>query len=103
MVLEIGRLCVKIAGRDGGNKCAIIDILDKNYVVIDGNVRRKKCNIAHLVPLDKTLEIKKNASTEEVLAAFEKEKIEVLKKEKKEPTKKEAKTRPVKKKAAKKE
>ena len=35
-MFEIGRLCVKIAGRDAGNKCVIVDVIDKNFVMIDG-------------------------------------------------------------------
>ena len=65
-MIEIGRVCVKIAGRDAGRKAVIIDILDDNYVMIDGEVRRRKCNIAHLEPLKEKVEIKKNASSDEV-------------------------------------
>ena len=65
-MIEIGRLCFKIAGREAGKMAVIIEVLDKNYVLIDGLVRRKKCNIAHLVPLGTVLKIKKGASTSEV-------------------------------------
>ena len=50
-MFETGRICIKIAGRDAGNICIVIDKIDENYVLIDGNVRRRKCNIAHLEPL----------------------------------------------------
>lgn len=69
-MLEIGRLCVKIAGRDAGQKCIIVDILEKNYVLIDGITRRRKCNIAHLEPLKEIIKIKKNANHEEVTKAL---------------------------------
>jgi len=75
---EIGRLCVKIAGRDARLKCVIIEVLDDNYVMIDGQTRRRKCNIIHLEPLDKVLKIKKNASHSEVVTAFKAEKINVI-------------------------
>ena len=75
--MEIGRLCVKIAGRDAGNKCAVVDIVDKTYVLIDGNVRRRKCNIAHLEPLDKVIKIKKNASHADIASEFKKLKLDV--------------------------
>lgn len=94
-MIETGRVCVKIAGRDAGNYCAIVEVLDKNYVVIDGNVRRRKCNVLHLEPLDKTIKIKDKATTKEVLEAMKNEGLEV--KEKKESKK------PKKEKAAKKE
>jgi len=71
-MIEIGRICVKTAGRDSNLKCVVIDILDNNYVMIDGQTRRKKCNISHLEPLEKKINIKKGASHEEVLKEFEK-------------------------------
>ena len=74
-MLSVGRLCVKIAGREAGKKCAVVKVIDDTSVLIDGNVRRKKCNIRHLEPLKETLDIKKDASQEEVEAAFKKMKI----------------------------
>ncbi len=71
-MIEVGRICVKIAGRDAGLKCIVVDILDKNYVLIDGETRRRKCNILHLEPLKEIIKIKKNASHEEVKKEFEK-------------------------------
>mgnify|MGYP001559187494 CR=1 FL=1 len=79
-MVEIGRLCVKTAGRASGQFCAIIDIFDDNKVLIDGNVRRKKCNLKHLEFLDKSLKIKKNATSDDVKKALEKEGIVILKK-----------------------
>ena len=75
-MIEIGRLCLKIAGRDAGGKCVIIDILDKNFVLIDGETRRRRCNILHLEPLGKVLDIKKSASHQEVASALKNEGIE---------------------------
>src|SRR3989338_2794104 len=71
-MLDVGRLCVKTAGREAGKKCVIVEPVDKNFLVIDGNVRRKRCNIAHLEPLKETLEIGKGASREEIREAFKK-------------------------------
>lgn len=70
MITEIGRVCVKIAGRDAGGKCVVLDVLDKNHVLIDGEVRRKKVNTLHLEPLDAVVKIKKGAAHEEVMAAL---------------------------------
>jgi len=81
-MIELGRVCVKTSGRDAGNYCAIVEILDKNYVVIDGNVRRRKCNVIHLELLDKILKIKAQASTENVQTAMKKEGLEVIEKKK---------------------
>lgn len=103
-MIEIGRICLKLAGRDAGRKAVIVDILDDNYVLIDGNVRRRKCNILHLEPTSEKIDIKKNASHEDVKKEFSKLKIDVWEtkpKEKKERPrkqrkKKEAVTEPVK-------
>lgn len=67
---EIGRLCVKIAGRDSGMKCVIIDVVDKNTVIIDGQTRRRKCNVRHLEPLDEVLKVNKNAPKTEIVRVF---------------------------------
>ncbi|MFT4261671.1 MAG: 50S ribosomal protein L14e [Candidatus Woesearchaeota archaeon] len=69
---EIGRLYIKLAGRDAGKTCVIVDQLEKNYVLIDGETRRRKCNIAHLEPMNKTISIKKGASHTDVKKEFEK-------------------------------
>lgn len=88
-MFEIGRVCLKIAGRDAGNTAIVVDTIDNNYVLVDGNVRRKKCNINHLEPLADVLKIKKGASTEEVHKAMITAKIKVKesKKIKKSPKK----------------
>lgn len=88
MVVDIGRICVKTAGRDAAQYCAVVEVHGDNYVTIDGNTRRKKVNLTHLEPTNQTIDIKKGASTKDVLEAFTKIDIEVKKsaekKEKKE-------------------
>jgi len=102
--MKIGQLCIKLAGHDGGQFCLIVDKIDDTYVLIDGNVRRKKCNICHLEALDKVLKIKKKASTEEVKKALEAEGIKILKKgAKRKPSKKPTKKRKIKQKKEEKE
>lgn len=81
-MLEIGRVVLKIAGRDAGLEGVVVDVLDENYVLLDGHVRRRKCNINHVEPLSKTIDIKKNASHADVLKALG------LKEEKKKSAKK---------------
>lgn len=66
MTIEIGRVVVKIAGRDAGKKGIIIDILGDNSVLVDGETRRRKVNILHIEPLSQTAKIEKNASHEDV-------------------------------------
>lgn len=67
MTIEIGRLCIKTAGRDAGKRAVIVDILDERSVLIDGETRRKRCNIAHLELLGQVVKLEKNQSHEEVL------------------------------------
>jgi large subunit ribosomal protein L14e len=83
MIFDIGRLCVKIAGRDAGKRCVIVDVLDDHYVLIDGETRRRKCNVAHLEPLKKVVEINKGATSPEVSAVLESEGIVVVEKKSK--------------------
>lgn len=82
-MVEIGQLAMKTAGRDSGNICIIVDKIDPTYVLIDGNVRRKKCNIKHLELLDKAVKIKKNAPTEEIKKELESLGIKIIAKGKK--------------------
>src|SRR3989344_5125794 len=69
-MIEIGRLVVKIAGRDAGKKALIVDVLDDTYVMLDGETRRRKTNIIHIEPLNQVIKIKKNASHDEVAKAL---------------------------------
>lgn len=77
-MIEVGRVCIKIAGRNAGSHCVVVDRVDDNFVLIDGNVKRKKCNIRHLEPLDMVLKIKKGASTSSVHDAMKDAKIKVF-------------------------
>lgn len=75
--IEVGRLCVKLYGREAGRKCVIVDIIDENFVLITGpkqltGVRRRRANVDHIEPLDKKIEISKGASDQEVLDALTK-------------------------------
>ena len=69
-MVKIGQVAMKIAGRDAGKLCVVVDVLDNNYVIVDGNTRRKKCNPRHLEFLNSEVKIKKNADTEEVMKAL---------------------------------
>ena len=83
LALDVGRVCRKIAGREAGKICVIVKKIPKDkgksgsFVLVTGpkqltGVRRKRCNIAHLEPLEFVLDIKEDASDEEVIAAYEK-------------------------------
>jgi len=77
-MIEIGRLCVKLAGRDAGKTCVVVDIVDNNTVLIDGQTRRRKCNLLHLEPLKQTVKINKGASHDDVAKAFSALKLDVF-------------------------
>ena len=74
-LIEIGRVCIKIAGREAGKKCVVVKIIDKNFVEVTGpkeltGVRRRRVNIKHLLPLPVRVEISEGATDEEVLEAM---------------------------------
>jgi large subunit ribosomal protein L14e len=87
-MMEIGRLCIKIAGRDAGKKCVIIDVIDETLVMIDGETRRRKCNIRHLEPLKETIKVSKNAAHSSVVSEFKKLGIEIKETKPKKPVEK---------------
>lgn len=80
-MFEIGRVCIKTAGRDAKKYCLVIDTIDDKFVMIDGLTRRRKCNIAHLEPLEKVVKIKKNAPHNDIIKELTK--LKLVPKEKK--------------------
>lgn len=71
MIYDIGRVCVKIAGRDAGKQCVVIEQIDDKYVLVDGQTRRRKCNVAHLEPTKKTLDVKSGSDHDAIVKAFD--------------------------------
>ena len=74
--VEVGRICVKLAGRETGKKCVVVDLMDKSFVLVTGpkkltGIKRKRANINHLLVLQDKLDIKRGASDEEVTATLE--------------------------------
>ncbi len=82
VVLEVGRVCMKIAGREAGKYCVIIKPAgkskdEKSFVFVTGprlltGVKRRKCNIDHLKATEYKLDISENATDDQVIAAYEK-------------------------------
>ena len=57
--IEVGRVCLKTAGREAGEKCVILEVIDENFVEVVGvSVKNRRCNIRHLEPMDETIDIK---------------------------------------------
>ena len=86
VVLEVGRVCLKIAGREGGKYAVVVKPAgtekgkgkdDKSFVFVTGpklltGVKRRKCNIDHLQPTQYKLDISEDATDEQVITAYEK-------------------------------
>jgi large subunit ribosomal protein L14e len=73
--IEVGRICVKLNGREAGHKCVIVEVIDKNFVLITGpkkvtGVRRRRTNVKHLEPTEDTVEIRKGAADEDITKAL---------------------------------
>jgi large subunit ribosomal protein L14e len=73
--VEVGRVCLKKFGRDAGGRCVIVDVIDKNFVLVTGpkevtGVRRRKVNISHLELTEGKIEISEEASDAEVRNAL---------------------------------
>jgi large subunit ribosomal protein L14e len=73
--IEVGRVCVKNSGREKGKRCVIVDLIDKNFILVTGpqsvtGVKRRRANISHLDPTEEKLKIKRGASDKEVAEAL---------------------------------
>ena len=69
--IDIGRICVKISGREAGKKCVVLEIIDKNFALITGplkvnGVKRRRVNIGHIFPTEEKIKIDRGATDEEV-------------------------------------
>ena len=77
--IEVGRICVKLTGRETGKKCVIVDVIDKNFALVTGpkgvtGIRRRRTNVDHLEPTVEMVELKKGATDDEVEKALTKSK-----------------------------
>jgi large subunit ribosomal protein L14e len=75
--MEVGQVCIKTVGREKGRYCVVVKNVDKNFVRVSGpkaltGVKRRRANVIHLQPLQYKLEIKEDASDEELLEAWKK-------------------------------
>lgn len=73
--VEVGRICIKTAGRENGKKCVIIDVMDKSFALITGpktitGVKRKRVNLGHVLPLDDRIDLRRGASDDEVTSVL---------------------------------
>ena len=69
--IEVGRICMKISGREAGEKCVIIEVIDDKFVEVVGNsIKNRRCNVKHLEPTENTMEVK-SEDIEEIKKDFE--------------------------------
>ena len=69
-IYNVGRVCIKLAGRDAGKKCVVVNVVDEAFVLVDGETRRRKVNIRHLEPMDQIVDVADNATTDVVAKAL---------------------------------
>ncbi len=67
-----GRVVIKIAGRDANTKAVIVEELQKGFVMIEGEGRKKKrkVNVRHLEPLMESLDVTSLSTHEEICNAL---------------------------------
>ena len=87
-VVEVGRVCMKIAGREAGKFCVVVETPKDGFVTVTGpktitRVKRRKCNVVHIEPTGEIFNISESADDSAVEKAWnesgliEKLKIEV--------------------------
>jgi len=81
--VEVGRICVKITGREAGKKCIIVDVIDKNFLLITGpkqvnSVKRRRVNVSHVEPTEKKVNMSRGGSDEEIMKALDEETLNFL-------------------------
>ncbi len=89
--IEVGRICVKTHGRESGQRCVVVDIVDENFVLVTGpkslsGVRRRRANVRHLEPTGETVQIKSGTTDDDLIKLIGEGKPKP-KKETKSPTK----------------
>ncbi len=70
--MEVGRVCVKVAGKEAGRRCVVVEVLDDTYVVVVGKgVKRRRCNVKHLEPTPLKLDLPPGADDGQVIRLLE--------------------------------
>jgi large subunit ribosomal protein L14e len=73
--VEVGRVCVKVTGREAGRKCVVVDVVNKNFALITGpkkvtGIKRRRVNVYHIEPTKIKVTIKRGATDEEIVQAL---------------------------------
>jgi len=74
--LEVGRVCLKVAGREAGKYCVVLKKMDNTFVLVTGpktltGVKRRRCNVEHLEPTSYALKIDTEADDDVVIKAYD--------------------------------
>ena len=70
--IEIGRICIKVTGRESGQKCVIVDLIDKNFVLVTGpkevsGIKRRRSNVNHIDVTEDVINIDRGASDADIV------------------------------------
>lgn len=73
--IEVGKICIKVTGRESGHKCVIVDLIDKNFVLVTGpkeisGIKRRRSNVNHIEATEDVIDIDRGASDAEIVKAL---------------------------------
>ena len=76
--LTVGKIAMKIAGREAGKYCVVLTTPKDNFVQVTGpkvltGVKRRRCNIDHLEPTQYQIKIDTEAADKTVINTLEKD------------------------------
>lgn len=77
MAFDVGQVVIKSAGKEIGKIATVVKKVDVNFVIISGpklltGVKRRKANVEHLKPTEYKIDVKEDASDEEIIEAMKK-------------------------------
>ena len=75
--VNIGDICIKTFGKETGKKCIVIEIMDKNFVLITGpkeitGVKRRRSSVKHILSTGEKVKINANLSDKELIDVLNK-------------------------------
>ena len=76
--VDVGRICVKLSGREAGKKCIVVDVIDKNFALITGpkqlnGVKRRRVNVSHIEPTERKVNIRRGESDADLMKTLDEE------------------------------
>jgi large subunit ribosomal protein L14e len=76
--IDIGRICVKLSGREAGKKCIVVDVVDKNFVLITGpkqlnGLKRRRVNVNHIEPTERKVSLRRGDTDEALMKVLDQE------------------------------